>query len=107
MEKDLIIEAAGILVKLRNQRVSLEKLPEHCRPRDEKEAYAIQDELHRQFSGNGFGKRIGYKIGCTTSVMQSYMSIDHPCVGGILEEHKHYSPVSLDYNGFKAPGVEC
>ena len=107
MEKDLIIEAAGNLIKLRTQLVSLENLPEHCRPRDEKEAYAIQDELHRQFTEHGLGSRIGYKIGCTTPVMQAYMSIDHPCVGGIFEGRNHYSPASLDYKAFHAPGVEC
>ena len=107
MDKNFINEAARILVNLRMHKAPMENLPERCRPRDEEEAYKIQDELHRQFTKHGFGTRIGYKIGCTTPVMQNYMNINHPCVGGIFEGRRHYSPVSLDYYRFCVPGIEC
>src|SRR6266566_1442101 len=48
------------------------RLPVTIAPRDEADAYAIQDALHSQLAEAGWGAVVGYKIGCTTRVMQRY-----------------------------------
>jgi hypothetical protein len=55
-----------------------------CRPRDGREAYDIQDALHGVLGAAGLGQVAGYKIGCTTPVMQRFMKIDHPCAVGVF-----------------------
>lgn len=51
---------------------------------DETAAYHIQDLLHTRLSSAGQGIVAGYKIGCTTPVMQRYLNIDHPCAGAVM-----------------------
>ena len=67
--------AAEILCRARVDGGIVEALPEDCRPRDEEEAYAIQAALHDQMTDAGHGPLDGYKIGCTTPVMQAFLKI--------------------------------
>ncbi len=66
------------------------------------DAYAIQTRLHEATGPLG-----GYKIGCTTPVMQDYLGIRQPCAGGIPEAEVHRSGVVLATDQFMRPGVEC
>ena len=54
-----------------------------------------------------FGALVGYKIGCTSAVMQEYLAIPHPCGGSIFTKGVHDSGVSLHANDFVRVGVEC
>ena len=63
-----IAHAALLLAEHRLERDPLDALPAELRPRDEAEAYAIQEEVHRQLSARGLGAVVGHKIGCTTPV---------------------------------------
>ena len=107
MGKTEITEAAKIIGVLRVRPVAFASLPEALSPADADAAYDIQDAVHEWFAGQGFGRRIGYKIGCTTPVMQSYMGIDHPCAGGIFEARLHHSPAEMDWANLNRPAVEC
>ena len=74
---------------------------------DERAAYQLQAMLHTRLSSAGQGIVAGYKIGCTTPVMQRYLNIDHPCAGGIMS-----STVAHGNGEFAALpqgriGVEC
>lgn len=71
------------------------------------EAYAVQMDLHQRLTATGFGRRVGFKVGCTTPVMQSFMNIDHPCAGGIMENCMHHESAEFHFSDFSAPGVEC
>ena len=107
MNQDAIEEAARLLARSRLERAPLEALPEACRPGGEAEAYAVQACLHLAQQAAGLGARVGWKIGCTTPVMQSYMGIDHPCYGGLFastlsEENGRYA-----FDDFCRVGVEC
>ncbi len=111
MDRDAVEEAARLLARARLERAPLEALPEACRPRGEAAAYAVQARLHGLQEAAGLGARVGWKIGCTTPVMQSYMGIDHPCAGGLfattLAEEGAEAGGRYDFDGFCRVGVEC
>lgn len=102
-----IAYAALVLAEHRLERDPLGELPPELRPADEAEAYAIQDELHRQLTARGLGEVAGHKIGCTTPVMQAYLKIEHPCAGGVFEQTVHRSPAVVPHDKFVRVGVEC
>ena len=77
-------EAAELLCAARLRRARFAGLPDGLRPKGEAEAYAIQDALHVRLDAAGRGPLAGYKIGCTTPVMQRFLGIDNPCAGGVL-----------------------
>jgi 2-keto-4-pentenoate hydratase len=99
--------AAAQLCATRQQRVALDRLPAELEPRDETEAYAIQDALHTCLATTSWGGVVGYKIGCTTLVMQQYLRIPNPCAGAIFAstvQHRHGRYAHAD---FVRVGVEC
>ena len=53
------------------------------------------------------GALVGYKIGCTSAVMQQYLDIPHPCGGGVFAKGVHDSGVRLRAADFVRVGVEC
>lgn len=67
----------------------------------------MQDLLHRRLTNGGWGQIEGYKIGCTTPVMQAYLGIHNPCAGGVFGPtvHEDRSRVSLPRS--LRVGVEC
>ena len=74
---------------------------------DENTAYQVQALLHNQLSRAGQGSVAGFKIGCTTPVMQTYLNIDHPCAGAVMS-----ATVAHEKGEFRASrqgriGVEC
>jgi len=75
-------------------------------PQDEATGYRIQDALHELLAAD-FGALVGYKIGCTSAVMQHYLGIPHPCGGGVFANGVHPSGVSLPAKDFVRVGVEC
>lgn len=107
MADDRLDEAAMRLADARLENRTFDRLPESCRPRDEAEAYAVQDRLHTHLEAGGRGRLIGRKIGCTTAVMQRYLDIDSPCAGGLLEKSVVESGTRLRHDSFRRVGVEC
>jgi len=107
MNQERIKQCAGILALNRVRNETLKDLPEECRPVDFEEAYAVQDQLHALLDEAGYGKKVGYKIGCTTPIMQKFLGIHSPCVGGIYNTATNYISVSAKLDNFAKPGVEC
>lgn len=99
-------KAAEILGTARVAKRRLTPLPPDCAPADLPAAYDIQDALHDWFAAEGVGAQIGHKIGCTTPVMQRYMSVDGPSYGGMLAATTFDGPKRFERNAFQAPGVE-
>jgi 2-keto-4-pentenoate hydratase len=85
----------------------VEPLPQAERPADEAAAYDIQNLVHRTLTESGCGKPVGYKIGCTTRVMQQMLGIPSPCAGGILSSNVYRSQAVLPHKNYRRPGVEC
>ncbi len=101
-----ILAAAAIIAAARRDRRPLQPFPADAAPQDEADGYRIQDALHDLLAAD-FGALVGYKIGCTSAVMQQYLGIPHPCGGGVFAEGVHASGVSLPAKDFVRVGVEC
>jgi 2-oxo-3-hexenedioate decarboxylase/2-keto-4-pentenoate hydratase len=84
----------------------LHALPADIAPRSEVDGYRIQRALHDLLLPSA-GAMVGYKIGCTSDVMQQYLGIPHPCGGGVFAKGVHESGVTLALRDFVHVGVEC
>jgi 2-keto-4-pentenoate hydratase len=103
---DSIAEAAKTIATGRRARTRLGPLAASIAPKTEAEGYRIQRALHDLLAAD-FGPRTGYKIGCTSPVMQQYLDIPHPCAGGIFAKGVFDSGVRLGASDYVRVGVEC
>jgi 2-keto-4-pentenoate hydratase len=103
---DRILAAARTIAAARRNRTPLKSFPGEAAPQDEAEGYRIQRAVHDLLLPQ-FGARVGYKIGCTSPVMQQYLDIPHPCGGGVFAKGVHQSGASLSTTDFVRVGVEC
>jgi 2-oxo-3-hexenedioate decarboxylase/2-keto-4-pentenoate hydratase len=71
------------------------------------QGYLVQEAIHEQLKDNGFGQLVGHKIGCTTKVMQDFLSIDHPCSGEVFESLVFPCKTILKLSNFHKIGIEC
>ena len=99
--------AAALLGEARLNGAAVDALPEPVRPADETDGYRIQRALHAWFSERGDPPPAGYKLGCTTPVMQAMLGVDAPVHGGVRAGDVHRSGTAMPSSGFIAPGVEC
>ena len=106
MDSAAIAEAADLLVATRLKLAPFAGFPPHCTPQSEADGYAVQQALHDRLTGR-LGSITGYKIGCTTKVMQDYMKIDHPCSGGIFEKSVLQGNAIAPHDRWQRVGVEC
>ena len=103
---DRILAAAQFIATARRSRAPLTALPADSAPTDEAEGYKVQRALHDLLRPQ-LGSLVGYKIGCTSKVMQEYLEIPHPCGGGVFEKGVHDSGVKLAASDYVRVGVEC
>ena len=106
-ESDRHDRAAAAIAAQRLAGTPIEPLPDDIRPADFAAAHAVQDALHARLAAAGMGVRVGYKIGCTTPVMQERLEITHPCDGGILAANVYRGPAELRHGDHIRVGVEC
>jgi 2-keto-4-pentenoate hydratase len=98
-------EAALLLAAARRQRRRLPSLP--SRPADVAEAYGVQEEAQALLCADGGGVLAGYKIGCTTAVMQAFLNIPSPCFGMMASQDILPSPARVLHADYLHVGVEC
>lgn len=103
---DALRQAAHTIAAARRSLTPLPALPQPIVPRSIEDGYRAQSEVHRLLAPE-LGPRVGYKIGCTSDVMQKYLAIPHPCAGGVHARAVHQSGVVLDAADFVRVGVEC
>lgn len=101
-----LLAAAKIIASARLNRTPLQAFAADAAPQTEAEGYAVQDELHNLLTAD-YGPLVGYKIGCTSAVMQRYISIPHPCSGGVFAKGVHESGASLRHRDYVCVGIEC
>ena len=99
--------AATLIADARLARRPLELLPADMRPRDEGEAYELQIAVHERLAAVGSGRPAGFKIGCTTRVMQEFLGIPNPCAGEVLAPTVHEGHGTFRVAELIRPGVEC
>jgi len=99
--------AAHILCQNRLTRRPIVPLPPQSRPRDMTQAYDVQERLHDLLRDNGYGSLCGYKIGCTTRVMQDYLGIDQPCAGGMFASRLATETIAVALADHCRLGIEC
>ncbi len=98
--------AAKTIAAARRKRTPLPPLSGDAAPQSEAEGYRIQDAVHDLLAAD-LGALVGYKIGCTSPVMQQYLDIPHPCGGGVFAKGVFDSGASLSTKDFVRVGVEC
>jgi 2-oxo-3-hexenedioate decarboxylase/2-keto-4-pentenoate hydratase len=103
---DRILIAAKTIAAARRDRTPLQPLAGDVAPQTEAEGYRVQDAVHDLLAAE-FGALVGYKIGCTSKVLQQYLDIPHPCGGGVFAKGIHASGASLSAKNFVRAGVEC
>jgi len=103
---DRILAAARTIAAARRNRTRLAALDDASVPRDESEGYRVQRALHDLMLPVN-GALAGYKIGCTSEVMQRYLDIPHPCYGGVFARGIHDSGAALPAAEYLRVGVEC
>lgn len=99
--------AAACLARTRIELRPLDALAPELRPPDTDAAYALQHALHRHLQAHGFAQPTGFKIGCTTGVMQRYLRIEHPCAGGVFAHTVRQRDARFAHADFCRVGVEC
>jgi 2-keto-4-pentenoate hydratase len=103
---DKMLEAAKVIASARLNRTPLLPLLPDIAPQTEAGGYRVQDALHGLLVAD-VGPLVGYKIGCTSAVMQQYLGIPHPCSGGVFAKGVFQSGASLPAQDFVKVGVEC
>lgn len=99
--------AAELIATARGRGEALTALPTDCRPADAADAYAVQAYGHELARRAGRGARVGWKIGCTTPVMQALVGVDSPCAGGVLADAVFQHRARFHCTQLRRPGIEC
>ncbi len=107
MQQQKMRRAAELIGAARMDGEMLGPLPDDIRPRTEADAYDVQRELHNILAAKKVGPTVGYKIGCTTPVMQEYLGIRNPCAGALFQPSVHYREAGLKHSDYRHPGVEA
>lgn len=73
----------------------------------QRDAYRVQAIAHPLLQAAGFGRQAGWKIGCTTPVMQAYLGIGNPCAGGMFQANVWHGKHAFGVPDTGRLGVEC
>lgn len=91
MTTDRIERAAALLVAARRECKTMPNLPEDARPRDEDEAYRMQDALCARLGITP----AAWKVACTTAHAQQALNTDFPFRGPLPASAVHASPATI------------
>ena len=106
MTPEAVEQAVAIFVAARQRRQRVPVLAAAHRPASLEDAYFVQAALNDRLA-RSIGDVCGRKIGCTTSVMQRYLRIEHPCAGALYAGRVHHREAAVPFNEHWRPGVEC
>jgi 2-keto-4-pentenoate hydratase len=107
VQQDVVRKTAEYIASARTDGRRMAPLPGGMRPVDEADAYAVQAEVHRILAANQRGRTVGYKIGCTTPVMQEFLGIPNPCAGALYQPSVYFQEGMLKHASYLHPGVEA
>ncbi len=106
MTPDDVRQAAAMLIRARDAGGAVPRLPSNLRPAMIHEGYAIQDEVIRQRAASGMGQA-GWKVGCTSKVMQEMLGLDEPGGGAVLAANHYTTPARQLASALTSPVAEC
>ncbi len=106
MTPENVKKAAAMLIRARDAGGAISRLPAGLRPVTMQEGYAIQDEVMRLRAASGM-EQAGWKVGCTSKVMQEMLGLDEPGGGAVLAANHHTSPARQVASGLTNPVAEC
>ena len=107
MVGNLIEKTAKYIYDCRINHRILKVMQKEYISKTEKEAYLIQNVVHKLLDQEKKDSVIGRKIGCTTKIMRDYLNIKSPCAGRIRSNNCFNSSVELPFKNYKKVGVEC
>ncbi len=99
--------AAGLIGEARHEGRRVGPLPDNCAPKDEADGYTIQSALHAWLAEAGSGELVGYKVGCTTPVMQDIVGVPNPAYGGVMTAGAQHGSAEFAAGAYQNPGIEC
>ena len=99
-------KAARLLGQARRDNTGV-SLADNLSSLSEDQAYAVQAALHQWQEAEGLGRIGGYKIGCTTAVMQEIVGVPNPVFGGLLEPNIFQNSATFALKDFQRVGIEC
>lgn len=106
MASKKLSEAANELLTVRLGATAIYQLSELNRPSSLDESYRLQQIVNEKLATE-LGPPVGYKVGCTTKVMQQYLDIPHPCSGQIFRSTVFNNTGNYSARELCRPGVEC
>jgi len=95
MDARQIDQAEELLLKARLDHQRIAALPNACRPKDEAEAYLIQDRSVDQMLAHYGGDITGYKIGCTSVMAQKLLGSSSSVVGTLMSAFARTGPAEI------------
>lgn len=99
--------AADHLLELRATQRVVRHLPEHLRPVDLADAYAIQDLVVAGVGRRAASRPTGYKCACTSPIAQQALHIDRPVFGRLMSHSTDRSGAVLDSGRFVHRVIEA
>jgi 2-keto-4-pentenoate hydratase len=106
MKSHELIHAGDYLAGLRFSGRQIEAIPAAIRPADLNTAYAIQDVVVGRLLTRQGGRRIGYKIACTSKGAQEMLHVDGPLYGQMLSFSSHAAPATVHRGDFTQCVIE-
>jgi 2-keto-4-pentenoate hydratase len=107
LTRDEIDNAARWLVTARLDGRPASACPLAGRMAVEDAGYAVQATGHKVLAEEGFGRLVGYKVGCTNQAIQDLLAVPGPAYGGILAANLHWGEAEVARALLQRPGIEC
>lgn len=107
MDEQAVQAAARHLAQARERGEAIGPLPAGLQPASEANGYAVQAALHALQAAEAGRVHAGWKLGCTTPVMQALVGVPGATYGGMAQAGLHTGDTHLAHATFRRPGVEC
>ena len=99
-------ESAKFLFKHRQNKSSINDLPNKLTPQSDNDAYLIQEELKLLYLSLKDNISIGKKVGCTSLDAQKQLNISEPFYGNLFSRFYDIEPSSISSKKFSKPFIE-
>ena len=99
-------ESAKFLFNHRQNKSSINDLPNKLTPKNDNEAYIIQEELKLLYLSLKDNVSIGKKVGCTSLEGQKQLDISQPFYGNLFSRFYAIEPDNISSKKFSKPFIE-